>query len=117
MASACLSSTLAIQVWYRRLADGDAPANTRGTQGELSFGSGNPVHAMRGLARRQRLPTCRGHGPTDPWYSNYGVIVTSIGVILLGLVYMTAARPYDRGHAPAGDAHHLRTARGPPISD
>jgi amino acid transporter len=55
--------------------------------------------------------------PTDPWYSNYGVIVTSIGVILLGLVYMTAARPYDRGHAPAGDAHHLRTARGPPISD
>jgi hypothetical protein len=55
--------------------------------------------------------------PTDPWYSNYGVIVTSIGVILLGLVYMTAARPYDRGHAPAGDAHYLRAARGPPISD
>jgi len=55
--------------------------------------------------------------PLTPWYSNYGVIVTSIAVIVLGLAYMIAARPFDRGHAPAGDAHHLRTARGPPISD
>jgi amino acid transporter len=45
--------------------------------------------------------------PHSPWYSNYGVIVTSVGVLALGLVYMVAARPYDRGNAPAGDAHRL----------
>ena len=55
--------------------------------------------------------------PADPWYSNYGVIVTSIAVIVLGLVYMIAARPYDRGQAPAGDAHHLRASTGTPIGD
>ncbi len=46
--------------------------------------------------------------PSDPWYSNYGVILTSLGVIVLGAVYMLAARPYDRGRAPAADAHRLQ---------
>ena len=45
--------------------------------------------------------------PNDPWYSNYGMIVTSAGVLALGALYMIAGRPYDRGHAPAGDAHLL----------
>jgi len=42
--------------------------------------------------------------PQDPWYSNYGMIVTTTGVIALGALYMVAAKPYDRGQAPAGDA-------------
>ncbi|HJX19426.1 MAG TPA: APC family permease, partial [Steroidobacteraceae bacterium] len=42
--------------------------------------------------------------PQDPWYSNYGMIVTTAGVIALGALYMVAAKPYDRGQAPAGDA-------------
>ena len=46
--------------------------------------------------------------PQDPWYSNYGMIVTTAGVIALGALYMVAARPYDRGQAPAGDAPLLR---------
>jgi amino acid transporter len=46
--------------------------------------------------------------PNDPWYSNYGMIVTAAGVILLGLIYMLAGRPYDHGNAPAGDAHLLQ---------
>jgi len=46
--------------------------------------------------------------PQDPWYSNYGMIVTAAGVVLLGTLYMAAAKPYDRGHARAGDAHLLR---------
>jgi amino acid transporter len=45
--------------------------------------------------------------PNDPWYSNYGMIVTAAGVIALGLLYMVAGRPYDHGNAPAGDAHLL----------
>jgi amino acid transporter len=46
--------------------------------------------------------------PHDPWYSNYGMIVTAVAVIVLGAIYMLVARPYDRGDAPAGDAHLLR---------
>ncbi len=49
--------------------------------------------------------------PNDPWFSNYGVIVTSLGVLVLGAVYMVVGRPYDKGHAPAGDAHHLQRAK------
>jgi amino acid transporter len=46
--------------------------------------------------------------PQDPWYSDYGMIVTAVGVIVLGTVYMLTARPYERGNAPAGDAHRLQ---------
>lgn len=45
--------------------------------------------------------------PQDPWYSNYSMIVTATGVVLMGMIYMVAAKPYDRGNAPAGDAHLL----------
>jgi amino acid transporter len=45
--------------------------------------------------------------PQDPWYSNYGVMVSTAGVLLLGSVYMLIAKPYDHGTAPAGDAHRL----------
>jgi len=45
--------------------------------------------------------------PNDPWYSNYGMIVTAAGIIVLGLIYMVTGRPYDHGNAPAGDAHLL----------
>jgi len=46
--------------------------------------------------------------PQDPWYSNYGMMVTTAGVLVLGTLYMVLARPYDRGNAPAGDAHLLQ---------
>jgi amino acid transporter len=45
--------------------------------------------------------------PQDPWFSNYGMILSSAAVLAFGAVYMWAGRPYDRGHAPAGDAHRL----------
>ena len=43
----------------------------------------------------------------DPWYSNYGMLLSSAIVIGSGLLYMWLARPYDKGNAPAGDAHIL----------
>jgi hypothetical protein len=55
--------------------------------------------------------------PDSPWFANYGVIVTSVGVIALGIVYMMLWRPYDHGRAPAGDAHRQQAALGEPISD
>jgi amino acid transporter len=45
--------------------------------------------------------------PQDPWYSNYGMMVTTAAVLVLGTLYMVLARPYDRGNAPAGDAYRL----------
>src|SRR4029077_6982227 len=45
--------------------------------------------------------------PQDPWYSNYGMMVTTAGVLVLGTLYMVLFKPYDRGTAPAGDAQHL----------
>ena len=48
--------------------------------------------------------------PDDPWYVDYGMLVTTVGVMVLGGIYMVLAKPYERGHAPAGDAHLLATA-------
>ena len=31
-------------------------------------------------------------------------------VMVLGLIYMAAAKPYDHGTAPAGDAHRLHAS-------
>ena len=45
--------------------------------------------------------------PADPWYVNYGIILTTLGVLVLGALYMILAKPYAHGNAPAGDAHHL----------
>ncbi len=46
--------------------------------------------------------------PTEPWYVNYGMLVTTVGIMVLGGIYMMAAKPYERGNAPAGDAHLLK---------
>jgi amino acid transporter len=51
--------------------------------------------------------------PHEPWYVNFGILVTSVGVVVLGMLYMIIARPYQRGHAPAGDAHLLSTSVAP----
>ena len=45
--------------------------------------------------------------PHDPWYTNYGMMVTTAGVLVLGTLYMVLAKPYDHGNAPAGDAYRL----------
>jgi len=45
--------------------------------------------------------------PADPWYVNYGMLVTTLGVVAIGGLYMMISKPYERGNAPAGDAHRL----------
>jgi len=51
--------------------------------------------------------------PLDPWYRNYGMILTTVVVCATGLLYAGLFRPYDRVDAPAGDAYlaHLDVAR------
>ncbi len=48
--------------------------------------------------------------PGEPWYVNYGMLVTTVGIVVLGGLYMLIAKPYERGNAPAGDAHLLTRA-------
>jgi len=48
--------------------------------------------------------------PNLPWYSNYSMLVTTVGIVVLGAVYMAAAKPYERGLAPEGDAYRLGPA-------
>jgi amino acid transporter len=47
------------------------------------------------------------HSPADPWYLDYAMILTTLAVLVLGLIYMLLARPYAHGNAPAGDAHRV----------
>jgi amino acid transporter len=46
--------------------------------------------------------------PGEPWYVNYGMLVTTVSIVVLGGLYMVSAKPYERGNAPAGDAHLLK---------
>jgi amino acid transporter len=46
--------------------------------------------------------------PNAPWYSNYAMLVSAAVVVGVGLFYMVLRRPYERGDAPAGDAHLLQ---------
>jgi hypothetical protein len=55
----------------------------------------------------------RPQSPSDPWYVSYGMLTVTAGVMLLGAVYMTLAKPYERGNAPAGDAHLLKGSTPP----
>ena len=49
----------------------------------------------------------RPQTPNDPWYVSYGMLATTVGVVVLGGIYMIVSKPYERGNAPAGDAHKL----------
>jgi amino acid transporter len=46
--------------------------------------------------------------PDAPWYTDYGMLVTTVAIVVLGGAYMVLVKPYERGNAPAGDAHLLK---------
>jgi len=48
--------------------------------------------------------------PDVEWYDNWVVLLGAAIVVLGGLLYMLAARPYRHGDAPAGDAVETATA-------
>lgn len=57
--------------------------------------------------------------PEEPWFVNYGMLLTSAIVVGLGAVYMVLFRPYGQGTAPHGDAHLIaprRPARAKPVA-
>ncbi len=42
--------------------------------------------------------------PDVPWYDNWIVILSTVVVVAVGLLYMLAARPWEKSTAAAGDA-------------
>ena len=65
--------------------------------------------------RRHRQYPVAAPDAADPWYAIYGMVVTTVGVVLIGGAYMVLAKPYARGNAPAGDAHLLAGAKRPAL--
>jgi amino acid transporter len=114
-------ASVGIYIAFQMIVVAALVARARGWRPAGSFTMGgwgltvNIVALLYGLGAIVNMSWPRS--PADPWYNNYGVIVTSLGVIALGLVYMAVARPYDRGKAPSGDAHHPRTATVTPVGD
>lgn len=49
--------------------------------------------------------------PDQPWYLNYGMLVTILCIGGAGLLYMALARSHDRGEAPAADAWEITRRR------
>jgi len=108
-------ASVGIYIAFQMIVIAALVARVRGWRpaGAFSLGSwGWPVNVTAlayGLSAIINMSWPRS--PNDPWFSNYGVIVTSLGVLALGVVYMVVGRPYDKGHAPAGDAHRLARAK------
>jgi len=44
--------------------------------------------------------------PSEPWYVNYGMLVTTVSVVVLGGFYMIVAKPYETRQC-AGKAMHI----------
>jgi amino acid transporter len=108
-------ASVGIYIAFQMIVIAALVARVRGWRpaGAFSLGSwGWPVNVAAlayGLSAIINMSWPRS--PNDPWFSNYGVIVTSLGVLALGVVYMVVGRPYDKGRAPAGDAHRLARAK------
>jgi amino acid transporter len=107
-------ASVGIYIAFQMIVIAALVARIRGWRPAGAFKLGRwgwPVNAVAlayGLAAIVNMSWPRS--PNDPWFSNYGVIVTSLGVLASGLVYMVLGRPYDRGQAPEGDAHRLAQA-------
>jgi amino acid transporter len=94
-------------------AKGWRPAGsfTLGTSGWLI----NGVALVYGVVALANMMWPRS--PDQPWYINYAMLTTTIGILVLGGLYMAIAKPYERGQAPAGDAHALDSVRAPPAAE
>ena len=114
-------ASVGIYIAFQMIVVAALVARTRGWRPAGSFTMGawglpvNVVALVYGLSAIVNMSWPRS--PSDPWFSNYGVMLTSAGVLVLGAIYMILGRPYDRGRAPEGDAHHMQVATGVPIGD
>jgi amino acid transporter len=87
--------------------------------GPFTLGAwGIPVNVLAllyGVAAIVNILWPRPQSAADPWYAVYGMSATTVGVMLIGAAYMVFAKPYERGNAPAGDAHLLAAQKRPAL--
>ena len=114
-------AAVGIYIAFQMIVVAALVARARGWKPAGSFSMGawgwpvNVVALVYGVSAIVNMSWPRS--PSDPWFSNYGVMLTSAGVLVLGAIYMILGRPYERGHAPAGDAQHVLAPTGAPIGD
>jgi amino acid transporter len=75
----------------------------------------NVLALLYGVAAIVNILWPRPQSAADPWYAVYGMSATTVGVMLIGAAYMVFAKPYERGNAPAGDAHLLAAQKRPAL--
>src|SRR5580700_3904522 len=70
---------------------------TLGTRGWLV----NGLALAYGVSAIVNILWPRPASPDEQWYVTYAMLVTTIGVLVLGGLYMAIAKPYEHGRAPA----------------
>jgi amino acid transporter len=107
-------AAIGIYIAFQMLVLGALIARSRGwhPSGPFRLGSAGVVVNVLALAYGVGaiVNMAWPRSPQDPWYSNYGTLVATAGVLTIGLAYMLLGKPYERGNAPAGDAAQLTTA-------
>lgn len=107
-------AAIGIYIAFQMIVLGALYARAKGWRpaGPFSLGAwGWPVNLIAfGFGIGAIMDMAWPRSPEDPWYSNYAMLVTTAGVLVLGTLYMIVVRPYERGDAPAGDAHRLSGA-------
>jgi amino acid transporter len=114
-------AAIGIYISFQMIVLGALIARAKGWRPSGPFTLGNRGWLVNGLALAYGVSAIINilwpRSPNDPWYINYAMLVTTAGVLVLGGLYMALARPYEHGHAPAGDAHNLRSAKSQPIGE
>jgi amino acid transporter len=108
-------AAVGIYISFQMIVLGALIARNRGWRpaGPFTLGSSgylvNVLALVYGVSAIVNILWPRG-APTDPWYLTWGMLLTTVGVMGIGAIYMLLARPYERGNAPAGDAHLITRA-------
>ncbi len=109
-------AAVGIYISFQMIVLGALAARLKGWQpsGPYRLGAwGTPVTVLAlayGLGAIVNILWPRPQSAADPWYVVYGMLLTTLAVLLIGGIYMVLAKPYERGQAPAGDAHLLGRA-------
>ncbi len=106
-------AAVGIYIAFQMIVLGALFARTRGWRPAGPFTLGgwgwlvNLVALAYGVGAIVNILWPRPATPTDPWYAVYGMLATTVAIVLMGVVYMVFAKPHGRSNAPSGDAHRL----------
>jgi amino acid transporter len=116
-------AAIGIYISFQMIVLGALIARTKGWRPTGPFTLGTRGWLVNGLALAYGVSAIvnilwpRPAGPDEQWYVTYAMLVTTIGVLVLGGLYMVVAKPYEHGHAPAGDALRLGSSKAQPVAE